>query len=118
MMGVFYSKAIALTHSGEIFPLSERSDPIISISPDDRWLVVYNEYGIDLLDENDQLIRTVDALHVSGTSLMWRPDSAGFYFASGSSIDYVVVPDGEPMRVDICPNGDCYLYYHQFVWLP
>jgi Tol biopolymer transport system component len=113
-----YSKAIALTQNGGIVSLSERSEPVISISPDDRWMVIYNDDGIDLLDENDQWIRTIDNLGVSGTSLMWRPDSAGFYFASGSSIDYVDVPNGEPMRVDICPNGDCYLYYHQFVWLP
>jgi hypothetical protein len=98
--------------------LSERKEPAISISPDDHWMVIYNDYGVDLLDANDQLVRTIDVSYIYDTSLKWRPDSTGFYYAVNQAVYYVAVPDGDPVLVDICSSGRCDLYNDQMVWLP
>lgn len=117
-LNIEYSKAIALTQKGDIITLSERKEPAISISPDDHWMVIYNDYGVDLLDANDQLVRTIDVSYIYDTSLKWRPDSTGFYYAVNQAVYYVAVPDGDPVLVDICSSGRCDLYNDQMVWLP
>lgn len=68
------------------------------ISPDYTWLLTYDEEKIYLYNENDELTNT---FLISGVySVIWCPDSKGFFYATGRSLYYFDMQNMKPVFVD------------------
>jgi WD40 repeat protein len=86
----------------------------ISISPDNSWLLMYDEKNLYLYDDNDNLAQT---FAVNGIlSLTWRPDSQAIFFADATAIYFLPIPHGEPRIIEECEEYSCSLRY--VAWLP
>lgn len=96
----------------------------VSVSPDHRWLVVYENPtldsipGIELYSSNDQYLRTIPDLIVS--DIIWQENSAGMFITTDKQLYYVTVPDGELILVDQCESEDdeCWFSKRNIVWVP
>jgi hypothetical protein len=67
-----------------------------STSPDDQWTVTY-EGEIQLLDSNDNLIRTFEGLGYG--AVIWRPDSEGF-FVNTRNLYYIDLFEFDVVQID------------------
>lgn len=104
-----------VSEMGELKIINHRQEARISISPDYRWLTIYNSDGFDLYNEEDELIRTFSELTIR--YIDWRPDSSGLYiYAANDGIYFIPVPQGEVQLIDQCSMSDC--HYSGAVWLP
>lgn len=93
---------------GSVIQISEQSlRP--SISPDRRWLIL----GSEVFNANANLVRTITKTPSSRS--VWRPDSSGLFFLSGTALYYMSVPDGEPIKVDEGFAADSYTF--PYTWI-
>jgi hypothetical protein len=93
----------------------------ISISPNWLWMTLFDTgqsgaiAGIELYDEKDQLVKQITPL--TPNRIVWRADSKGLFFRSGTELYYIAIPDGEPVLIDqnvaINETGD----FNNFVWV-
>jgi dipeptidyl aminopeptidase/acylaminoacyl peptidase len=109
-----WTSVIGIAADGAITVISDRHETYTSISPDYRWLVVYNRASIDLYDEYDKLVHTFTNIPVS--AVVWRPDSTGLFLVSDRSLYFMTIPDGEPELIEQCAPEAC--SFREFVWLP
>ena len=71
---------------------------VMSISPDHNWMLVQSDQTLVLYDEKDAPVRELASS--SSRNEIWRSDSAGFFYWTGSDLYYMQIPDGEPVWVD------------------
>jgi hypothetical protein len=93
----------------------------ISVSPNWLWMTLFDAgqtgtvAGIELYDEKDQLVRQLTPINPN--RIIWRANSAGLFFRSGTDLYYISIPDGEPVLLDssvaVSETGD----YNNFVWV-
>jgi hypothetical protein len=93
----------------------------ISISPNWQWLTLFDASGsgavagIELYDQKDQLVKQIT--DINPNRIIWRADSKGLFFRSGTDLYYIAIPDGEPVRIDqnvaVSDTGD----FNNFVWV-
>ena len=93
----------------------------ISISPNWKWMVLFDAgqsgtiAGIELYDEKDQLIKQITPLNPD--RIVWRADSSGLFFRSGTELYYIAIPNGEPVLIDqnvaVGEDGD----FNNFIWV-
>jgi len=93
----------------------------ISISPNWKWMVLFDAgqtgtiTGIELYDENDQLIKQITSINPD--RIIWRMNSSGLFFRSGTELYYISLPDGEAILIDenvaVGEDGD----YNNFIWV-
>lgn len=112
-----------IAQDGSMTLLSDKPYIRVSFSPDHRWFVLYQDPGgvpfseidgMDLYSEADQFVRTI--IKKGSHLVVWRPDSAGFYYSTGKELYYLTVPDGQPVLIDQCQFDSC--RYNELVWLP
>ena len=93
----------------------------ISISPNWKWMTLFDAgqsgaiAGIELYDEKDQLVHQLTTINPN--RIVWRANSAGLFFRSGTDLYYIAIPDGQPILLDqsvaVSENGD----FNNFVWV-
>jgi hypothetical protein len=93
----------------------------VSISPNWKWMTLFDASqsgtiaGIELYDAKDQLVKQITPLNAN--RIVWRADSAGLFFRSGTELYYIAIPDGQPVLIDqnvaVSDTGD----YNNFVWV-
>jgi hypothetical protein len=86
-----------------------------SVSPDSKWLIMFDENKLELFDENNQLTMSLPYLFVN--DVYWRPDSAGFVFTAGSDSYYQPVTGGEPDLLMPCQLTSFWLPGASRTWL-
>jgi hypothetical protein len=85
--GAPFSKIEGITSSGKFDLLKQGPSEYISLSPDYRWLVLYGEAGITLLDESDRVV--FDWTNQSVISVEWKTNSQGLFFMTRNDIYYI-----------------------------
>jgi hypothetical protein len=93
----------------------------ISISPNWQWMVLFDAghngtiAGIELYDNKDQLVKQITPINPD--RIVWRADSSGLFFRSGTELYYIAIPDGAPVLIDqnvaVGETGD----FNNFVWV-
>jgi len=86
----------------------------ISISPDQVWLLMYDQANLYLYDTNDELIKTFPIPDIQ--KIIWRPDSHAIFYLANKELYTLLLPVGKPELVDKCNLSDCPL--DDAVWLP
>ena len=86
----------------------------ISISPDNSWLLMYDEKSLYLFDANDNLAQTFPFNGI--LSVAWRPDSQAIFFSDATAIHFLPIPHGEPRIIEECEQYSCSL--RDIAWLP
>ncbi len=115
-------KVFGISEDGSIIQLSDKPYNNASVSPDHRWLILYQDPRFTystiasvLFSEADQFVRTLTDNKFYPA--LWSPDSTGFYFyTTGTELYYLAVPDGEPILIDSCTAAFC--HYDDLVWIP
>lgn len=113
-LSISFEKIIGLDKQGRPTFVSERRRARFSISPNARWLLVYNTDGLDLHDENDHLVNTLPDFKFS--SIAWQPDSQGFLAANEYDLYYFTVPNLDRKLIQHCQPEEC-KHPHGY-WLP
>jgi dipeptidyl aminopeptidase/acylaminoacyl peptidase len=112
-------KVVTITHDGSIKQISDKPFYNLSVSPDRRWFVLYDETkntsGIDLYSENDQFVKTIT--EQVAFPVAWLPDSSGLFYMA-NNLYYVSLPDSEPILVEECNSNECEYWIDEtaFVW--
>jgi hypothetical protein len=92
---------VAITQDGSIKSISEKPFYNLSVSPDKRWFVLYDESnntsGIDLYSEDDEFVKTIS--EQAAFPVAWLRDSLGLFFMT-DNLYYISVPDGEPILIE------------------
>lgn len=92
----------------------------IAVSPDQRWLALYGQYGFILFDENDAV--RFQIMDTSISRVIWRPDSLGVFIytiiQAEKTVYYYSIPDETLNLVEVCNRRRCAVYQTDFVWLP
>lgn len=116
-IGFNENNIVSIAIDGSIIPLKEgiNYDYWMSVSPDQRWLVLYNYTGLDLYSEVDEHVRTISNLNVE--SVLWRPDSLGLFLIVPDKLYYLSVPEGDLILV-YPQSGSARLWKGATVWLP
>ena len=86
----------------------------ISVSPDNSWLLMFNDTKLNLYDTNDDLAQSFPISKIR--NIIWRPDSKAIFYSNGKELYTLLIPNGEPRLVDKCEQLTCLL--DDFVWLP
>lgn len=86
-----------------------------SISPNGEYLIIFDNQGLRLLNNEDEVVRTIP---VVVRDISWNPDSSGFFLSSWSELYYILIPYGELLLVDSCPSNDCEFSSYESTWLP
>lgn len=86
----------------------------ISVSPDNSWLLMYDEKNLYLYNANDDLAQTFQTNGIY--SVVWRPDSQAIFFSDGKAIYFLPIPHGEPRLIQDCAQYSCSL--RDIAWLP
>lgn len=113
---------VGIAQDGAISTIrAQTPSALISISPNWKWMALFdagqsgNIIGIELYDENDQLVKQPTSLTPS--RIIWRADSSGLFFRSGTELYYLAIPDGQPVLIDqnvaVSETGD----YNNFIWI-
>lgn len=79
----------------------------LSVSPDRRYVLVIGK-DFQVYTADDVLVRTIELPRSaqSVAEVIWRPDSSGFFFTSGSELYTANLLAGEAYRVDEGLSGD------------
>lgn len=86
----------------------------ISISPDNSWLLMYDDANLYLYDTNDSLVET---FLISGIqNILWRPDSQAIFFSADNALYFLSIPNGKPAWIDECGQSGC--LFADAAWLP
>ena len=111
---------VGIANDGAIATIRNQAASI-SISPNWKWMVLFDTgqsgaiAGIELYDENDQLVRQLTPINPN--RIIWRTDSSGLFFRSGTELYYISLPDGEAVLIDqnvaVGEDGD----YNNFIWV-
>ena len=112
-----YGKGVfTISEDGLTKQLSKKDKQFVSISPDNNWLAVYGQDGLDLFNSENELERT--AMVGSISTVQWRPDSMGlFIFADG--VYYLsMVDDNQPVLLERCTIEGCRFDGYNSKWLP
>jgi len=108
---------IAISNTGVLKTIGNRSDSVFRVSPDHTWLAVQNYNGIDFYDREDQLVKTINIENLSG--MIWGQDSKSiFYVVNDKALYYLPTPEGVPALVDDCSSEGCSFSLEKSVWLP
>jgi hypothetical protein len=83
-------------------------------SPDGKLVLIRDDKGIELYSEDLQIIKS---WNIYDAEIIWRPDSTGIFLVTDAEMDYLPIPNGEPISVADCEIDDC-PYFDDFVWLP
>ena len=113
----YYGKGVfTISEDGLTKQLSKKDQQLVSISPDNNWLAVYGQDGLDLFNSENELERT--AMIGSISIVQWRPDSMGlFIFADG--VYYLSMSDdNQPMLLERCTIDGCRFDGYSSKWLP
>lgn len=113
--------------NGDVVGLTEYNEPTylgkfdyqhISISPDKSWLLMYDEEKAYLYDKNDELVNVFMIPNIY--SVLWRPDSMGFYYSAYKSLSYLDINSGSIILIDQCVEEICgfILDDSDSAWLP
>ena len=113
----YYGKGVfTISEDGSTKQLSKKDQQLVSISPDNNWLAVYGQDGLDLFNSENELERTamVDSISI----VQWRPDSMGlFIFANG--VYYLSMSDdNQPVLLERCTIEGCRFDGYSSKWLP
>ena len=109
--------------SGDVVGLGIDGKPIsignfaydkISISPDNSWLLMYNETNLYLYDTNDHLAQTFAIPEIY--NVIWRPDSQQYFFQMAKRYIFFLSRMESQDLIDECEQSSCSL--DDVVWLP
>jgi hypothetical protein len=110
---------VGIANDGTITTIRNQTASI-SISPNWKWMVLFDAgngtiTGIELYDEKDQLIKQITSINPD--RIIWRANSSGLFFRSGTELYYIAIPDGELVLIDqnIAVGGDG--DYNNFIWV-
>jgi WD40 repeat protein len=112
----YYGKGVfTILEDGSTKQLSKKEEQSVSISPDNNWLAVYGQDGLDLFHSENELERT--AMVGSISTVQWRPDSMGlFIFADG--VYYLsMADDNQPVLLERCTIEGCRFDGYNSKWL-
>jgi hypothetical protein len=100
---------------------SQTPSAAISVSPNWKWMALFDAgnsgiiAGIELYDGTDTLVKQPTT--ITPSRIIWRADSKGLFFRSGTELYYLSIPDGQPVLIDqnvaINETGD----YNNFIWI-
>ena len=99
---------------GSITPLFRKPDYYVPphSSPDGKWVIITSETGTELYTEDLQFI---ESLGIHATDIIWRPNSAGVFLYSDSTLYYLSM-DSIDKLLEVCAKENCRPYEH--VWIP
>jgi WD40 repeat protein len=86
----------------------------ITISPDNSWLLMFDDTSLNIYDKNDNLAQKLSTNGIQ--KIIWRPDSQAIFYSDSKALYFLAIPSGEPRLVDDCERSSCSL--DDIVWLP
>ena len=109
---------VGLTKNNEPTYLGKFDYQHIKISPDKSWLLMYDEEKAYLYDKNDELKNVFMISNIY--SILWRPDSMGFYYSADKSLFYLDINNRSIRLIDQCFEEVCgfVLDNGNSAWLP
>lgn len=115
-VGYYGEGVFTISEEGSTKQLSQKENQLVSISPDNNWLAVYGQDGLDLFNGENELERTeiIDNISI----VQWRPDSMGlFIFANG--VYYLSMSDNnQPILLERCTIEGCRFDGYSSQWIP
>lgn len=115
-VGYYGEGVFTISEDGSTKQLSQKENQLVSISPDNNWLAVYGQDGLDLFNSENELERTeiIDNISI----VQWRPDSMGlFIFANG--VYYLSMSDNnQPILLESCTMEGCRFDGYSSQWIP
>jgi dipeptidyl aminopeptidase/acylaminoacyl peptidase len=116
LVGFNSGSLFAIQRDGSILSISDLDDARLAISPNRRWLAIYNSAEIELYDENNTLL---DALSKGGIqSVLWRPDSLGLFVVNYDELAYYSIEMKSLEVVDTCAAKQCEFSLSWLAWSP
>jgi len=112
-------KVVTITQDGSIKQISEKPFYNLSVSPDWKWFVLYDESknisGIDLYSEDDQFVKTIT--EQMAFPVAWLPDSSGLFYMA-NNLYYASIPDSKPTLIEECNLNQCRYWIDEtaFIW--
>ena len=86
----------------------------ISISPDNSWLLMYDDKNLYLSDTSDNLAQTFSINGIR--SVVWRLDSQAIFFSDDKAMYLLPIPNGVIRLIHECEQYSCSL--RDIAWLP
>jgi dipeptidyl aminopeptidase/acylaminoacyl peptidase len=105
--------------NGDIRKIYDTAYYEFSISPDNKWLIVYNNSpyveskGVLLINNKLEVVQTIGNEKIE--KAVWLPDSTGLLFVT-KDLHYISIPDGALKLIE--KNTDLYLDEYQYGWIP
>jgi hypothetical protein len=99
------TKIEGITSDGKFELLKEGKNEHISLSPDYRWLAVYDDKGITLFNESDHSV--FEWRDQSVNSVTWKTNSQGLYFMTDDFVYSVLVVAPREQIIFDCFPGAC-----------
>ncbi|MEN8242282.1 MAG: hypothetical protein ABFS17_10205 [Chloroflexota bacterium] len=84
------------------------------ISPDSSWVIFINNDSTQIFGNNDHLVLEIPSQIFS---VLWGPNSTGFFYLDDGWLKYISLPEGEITVLEPCPERACWIYQGEIIWL-
>lgn len=108
-------EVLLINLNGAVTKLADK-DGKLAISPDHKWLLLYNDQEIGLYKEPGQLIRSIPATEAEAVDVLWTADSK-MVWIQGKTLYSLAIPDGDLTPVK-CSSGPCETTLSTAIWVP